>query len=147
MMSSSQTSPDDRFEEILNGYLQRFSQKSKMIQENIASSLQQLKSQQLRSKLNSEQFKQRDREKQNKERANTQGFIFLEESKTTPVNQGHRSSSLTKGAGSESLSNKTKVAVKAKITSMISQGVKGSQTKPPIPSPNITNTKMGSSKE
>lgn len=137
---SSQSSPDDRFEEVLNGFMQRFGQKSKMIQENITSTLRSLKSLGFRNKLMSEQFKSRDQEKQIKERANTQGLIFLEESKTTPINHGHRSSSMTKG--SDSLSNKTKVAVKNKITSMVSQALKGSQIKPPIPSPSITNTKM-----
>lgn len=139
-MISSQSSPDDRFEEVLNGFMQQFGQKSKMIEENITSALISLKSPEFRNKLMSEQFKSKDQQKQIKERANTQALVFLEESKTTPINNGHRSSSLTKG--SDSLSNKSNVAVKNKITSMVSQIVKGSQIKPPIPSPSISNTKM-----
>ena len=70
--------------------------------------------------------------------------MMYEETKSMGGNNNNnvtRSSSQSKGT--DALINKTKVAVKTKISSMIFQGSKNTQTKPPFPQqPNITNVKI-----
>ena len=64
-----------------------------MLTETIQAKLQELRSPALKAKLNSEEFKARDREKLRREKQNTaSGIIMFEETKS-PLNVGKRSSS------------------------------------------------------
>jgi len=80
-------------EEILNGYLNRYGQKSRMLSDVIHVKLLELRSPTLKAKLISEEFRARDREKLRREKQNTASGIMLFEETKSPMIGGKRSSS------------------------------------------------------
>ncbi len=107
---------DDRLEDLLGGYLQRFGQRSKMLAETVQLKMRELK--EVKTRMAGEEFRARDREKQARERQTQAiGMGMMEESK------GARSSSVTKGI------DKAKSVAKMKAQPTMS----AKPNKPPMP--------------